>query len=138
MNLMNLGMVLANNANKGKCSIEIASVVPSFTVTVVNLLKIFIPIILVIYGMIDLSKAVMANDDKVMKEAQTKLIKRIVYAIVIFFVVAVVQLVFGKLAEAGGYVSAQDGKSDNEKDKTNVSACISCFISDTSKCNFSD
>ena len=38
-------------------------------------------IILIIFGMLDLAKAVMANDDKEMKEAQKKLIKRIVYAL---------------------------------------------------------
>ena len=101
--MLDLGMLL-------KCSIEIDPIVPGFTSALVKVVKILIPIILIAYGMIDLAKAVMSNDDKVMKEAQNKLIHRIVYAVVIFFVVAIVQLVFGLLAGAGGKTNAYEKK----------------------------
>lgn len=112
----------------GACPIDIDMIVPTFTVGLVNLVKVIIPIILVAYGMIDLAKAVMGNDEKAMKEAQNKFIKRIVYAVIIFFLVAIVQLIFGVLA------SASKGSSSGEISKTNVNACIACFISDTSQC----
>lgn len=109
----------------GTCNIDIDAIVPAFTVSIINLVKIVIPIILIVFGMIDLGKAVMSNDEKTMKAAQTTFIKRIVYAVIIFFIVAIVQLVFGMLASAG----ATD--KDNEG---NTAACISCFISDTANC----
>lgn len=61
---------------------------------VINIFKIVIPIIIVLLAILDLGKAVMAGDDKEIKEAQKMLIKRIIYGVVIFFVVTVVQAVF--------------------------------------------
>ena len=112
-----------------ECPIEIDLIVPTFTVGLVNMVKVIIPILLVAYGMMDLAKAVMANDEKVMKEAQGKFIKRIVYAVIIFFIVAIVQLIFGTLAKAS------ENSSAGEVSKTNTNACISCFISDTTQCH---
>ena len=54
---------------------------------VINILKIAIPIIIVLMAMIDLGKAVMAGEDKEIKAAQKMLIKRLIYGVVIFFVV---------------------------------------------------
>lgn len=118
--MMDLGMMLTN-IDCG--SFQVDSIIPAFTSTLVGAIKIFIPIVLIAFGMIDLAKAVMANDDKVMKEAQTKLVKRIVYAVVIFFVVAIVQLVFGMLAGADDV--------DGTEYKSNMTSCISCFVSGT-------
>ena len=87
---------------------------------VVTLLKIAIPIILVIFGMIDLAKAVMSNDEKEMKGAQTKLIKRVIYAIAVFLVFSIVQLLVGVLGES------TTGDS-------NVSGCLNCFINKSCK-----
>lgn len=115
---MNLGLLL-------NCSIDVDPIIPGFTSGVIKVLKLVIPIILIVYGMIDLAKAVMANDDKVMKEAQGKLIKRVIYAVVIFFIVAIVQLVFSILADAGKKTSTGEVK------KSNTTACINCFINGT-------
>lgn len=97
--------------------------IPRITVLVVNLIKIAIPIILIIMGMIDLSKAVMSNDEKEMKGAQTKLIKRVIYAVLVFLVVSIVQLLFSALSKSGA------------TDSDNISSCISCFVSDVETCN---
>ena len=107
------------------CDVDIDPIVPGTIRTFVTILKIAIPIILIIFGMLDLSKAVMANDDKEMKEAQKKLIHRIIYAVVVFFVVSLVQFVFGRLADT-------DTKSD--VNKGNISQCIDCFIRSDEYC----
>lgn len=62
--------------------------------TVINIIKIVIPIIIVILAMLDLGKAVMAGEEKQIKEAQGMLVKRLIYGVVIFFVVTIVQVVF--------------------------------------------
>lgn len=67
---------------------------------VVRWIQIAVPVILVLLGTIDLAKAVMAGDDKVIKESQKMFIKRLIYGAVVFFVVAIVQVVFGAFANS--------------------------------------
>jgi len=68
---------------------------------IIPLIQIGIPIILIVLGMLDLGKAVMASKEDEIKSAQKLLIKRCIYAVAIFFVVLIVQLVFGLLSNAG-------------------------------------
>ena len=56
------------------------------------IVQIGIPIILIIKGTIDLGKAVISSDEKEIKAAQSRLIKRCIYAVVIFFIVTLVTL----------------------------------------------
>lgn len=64
---------------------------------VVRLLQWGIPIILILFGLIDLGKAVMAGKEDEMKKAQGTLIKRVIYAVCVFFVVMLVGFVMGLL-----------------------------------------
>ena len=68
---------------------------------VIPLIQIGIPIILIVLGMLDLGKAVMASKEDEMKSAQKLLIKRAIYAVAIFFVVFIVQVVFGLIDNSG-------------------------------------
>lgn len=99
-------------------------ILPGITSLIVTALKVFIPLALIFFGMLDLGKAVMANDEKVMKEAQSKLIKRFIYAILVFLVVALVQLVFGMLGKAG----EGSENSANKTENTGITSCINCFV----------
>ena len=54
-----------------------------------------IPIILIVFGIIDLGKAVISSDEKEVKQAQGRLIKRFIYAAAIFFIVTLVSLLMG-------------------------------------------
>ena len=64
----------------------------------IPIIQIGIPIILIVLGMLDLGKAVVASKEDEVKKAQSMLIKRAIYAIAIFFVVLIVQIVFGLLS----------------------------------------
>ena len=68
---------------------------------VIPLIQIGIPIILIVLGMLDLGKAVMASKEDEIKSAQKLLIKRAIYAVAIFFVVFVVQVVFVLIDNSG-------------------------------------
>lgn len=57
-----------------------------------------IPILLIIFGTIDLGKAVIASDEKDVKAAQSRLIKRFIYAALIFFVVTLVSVLMNIVA----------------------------------------
>ena len=65
-----------------------------------DLIKIVVPIILIIYGAIDLTRAVMASDDKEIKAATSKLIKRAVAAVAVFFIVTLVTVVMNLVADS--------------------------------------
>ncbi len=69
-----------------------------------------IPIVLILMGTIDLGKAVMASDDKEIKAAQGRLIKRVIYAVVIFFMVTIVSLVMDLIGTADN--SDVEGNTD--------------------------
>ena len=60
-----------------------------------------IPIMLILFGTIDLGKAVMANDDKAIKTATSSLIKRAIAALAVFLVSMLVSLILGWLSKGG-------------------------------------
>ena len=69
--------------------------------SVLNLVMIIIPVALILFGTIDLGKAVIASDEKEVKSAQSRLIKRIIYAAVIFFVPMLITLVMNIVSTGG-------------------------------------
>lgn len=77
-------------------------VIWGFLGNIIMILKIAIPVIIILLGTIDLGKAVMAGEDKKIKEAQKMLLMRLIYGVAIFFVTTIVQVVFGLVAGAEG------------------------------------
>ena len=73
---------------------EIASIIT----TIVTIIKIGVPIILIVMGMIDMGKAVASQKDDEIKKGQKTLISRCIAAGIVFFVVAIVQLLVGIVA----------------------------------------
>lgn len=64
---------------------------------VYDLLKIAVPIVLIIMGMIDLLKAVAGQKEDDIKKGWNMLIKRTIYGVLVFFVFTTVQLVISLL-----------------------------------------
>lgn len=62
---------------------------------ILQILQIGIPIALLLFGTIDLGKAVMAGDEKEIKSATNVLIKRVVAAVAVFLLFLVVSVVTG-------------------------------------------
>ena len=73
---------------------------------IIPILQVGIPIILIVLGMLDLGKAVVAGKEDEMKKAQSTLVKRCLYAVAVFFVVTIVTLVFGLLTDTAGMGNA--------------------------------
>ncbi len=65
------------------------------------LVQLIIPIILIFLGTVDLGKAVIASDDKEVKAAQGRLIKRFIYAALIFFVTTLVSVLMDIVSKGG-------------------------------------
>lgn len=85
---------------------------------VINLLKAIlgiiqwgIPIILIIMGSIDLGKAVLASDDKEIKGATSKLVKRAIAAVAVFFIPLLVNMLMKMVANNGTSTSTGGEKN---------------------------
>ena len=75
---------------------------------VLRILQIAVPIGLILFGTIDMAKAVIAGDEKKMKEAQKPFIKRIVSAIIVFLIPYIVSVVVGLVTSNGDYKGCWD------------------------------
>lgn len=95
--------------NFGVSCSDIAPVI-KFVKSIFTLIQWLIPIGLIIMGSIDLGKAVLSSDDKEIKQATSKLVKRAIAAVAVFFIVLLVQLVMGLV-------------SDSQNGKNNIMEC---------------
>lgn len=85
-------LFLANKTASSVCTGGIASVV-GLAKMVIKVLQIAVPIGLIVMGTIDMAKAVIAGDEKKMKEAQKPFIKRIIAAVIVFLIPIIVNMV---------------------------------------------
>lgn len=85
--------------------------IPATTRVIYLFLQIGIPIILVVFGMMDMMKSITGQKEDEIKKGQQTLIKRLVSAALVFFVFAIVKMVASYLA-----------------DNTSVGKCLNCFI----------
>ena len=118
--------VWATVDGKGFCSVnglsylscgdakDIPPVVPTLTSYAVNILKIVTPIILILVGIIELVKAMASSNEDSMKKAQSKLIKKVAAAVMVFFVITIVQFVILKVADSG--------------ETGSIKKCLKCFL----------
>ena len=95
--------------------------IPQIVSLLINLIKVGVPVLLIIFGMVDLGKAVIASDDKAVSKAAKSLLNRVIAGICIFFVPLIVSIVF-KMVGSFGEV----------KDQFDV--CANCIASPTTKC----
>ena len=85
-------LFLANKTASSVCTGGIAEVV-GLAKMVIKVLQLVVPIGLIIMGTIDMAKAVIAGDEKKMKEAQQPFIKRIIAAVIVFLIPIIVNMV---------------------------------------------
>ena len=60
-----------------------------------------IPILLIVLGTFDLGKAVISSEEKEVKAAQSRLIKRFIYAALVFFVATIVSVLMSIVSQGG-------------------------------------
>lgn len=119
---MFLAKVLMNSEYTcGGTNLIFSGTFPYLVSTVVTIIKIAVPILLIIFGMLDLGKAVVAAKEDEIKKGQQTFIKRAIAAAIVFFVIQVVQIIVR-------FISGND---------QNIAGCFNCFISgetDTGAC----
>lgn len=86
-------------------------------------LKILVPLIIIILGVIDFSKATLSSDDKAISKAATTLIQRLILGIAIFLIPTIVNLVLNLVKESVEVVG-------------NTGACYTCLLDpNSSECD---
>ena len=90
----------------------IPGMIPYVTSTIYLIIEIAVPVLLILYGMFDLGKAVIAQKEDEIKKGQSTFFKRLIAAVLVFFVSFIVKLVIG-------FVSNDDATIAN---------CVNCFI----------
>lgn len=112
------------------CEQAIGTDVPDTILNIVHYvylaIQILVPIMLIIFGMIDLAKALTSAKEDEIKKAQSGLLRKAVTAIIVFLVFSLTKFVFNFAA----------GDLKKNGDDTNVWNCVSCFIGgpEDSKC----
>ena len=84
---------------------------PNIIHTVIVAIKIAVPILLVIFGMLDLFKGISAQKEDEIKKGQHMLIKRLIAGALVFLIISIVQIVVS-------FVAGNDG----------IMTCASCFL----------
>lgn len=87
------------------------------------ILKIVLPLIIIIWGIVLLVKAVISSDEKAISKAIISLLKRFVAGIVVFFIPTIVNVIFNYVV----------GVTDSETNKN----CMNCLTSPYNKCDTS-
>lgn len=111
---------LFNVLDTTACSTAIGTDVPGVILNIVHYLylaiQIIVPIMLILFGMIDLAKALTSSKEDEIKKAQSGLLKKAVVAVIVFLIFSLVKFVFN-------FASADLGN-----DQPNVWNCVECFI----------
>ena len=68
---------------------------------VINIIWIGVPILLIVLGSIDLGKAVISGKEDEVKKAKKSLLNRFRYAVLVYCVVWIVQIVMGAITKIG-------------------------------------
>lgn len=53
---------------------------------IINIIKIAVPILLIVFGMIDFGKGIFSMDENEMKKSQSKFMKRVIVAVAFFMI----------------------------------------------------
>ena len=102
---------------KNACGTIYTEGIPQQVVTIIAALvfalKVVIPVLLIIFGMLDLGKAIIAQKEDEIKKGQQTFLKRLLTAAIVFFVVILTQFVVDLVAG---------------DDSTSIWGCVNCII----------
>lgn len=90
--------------------------------TIINVIKIAVPILLIIFGMIDFAKSVVAKSEDDVKKYRKNFVSRLVSAVVVFLLIFIVQLAINLVA------SVEDTTNENGQTISDIWSCSKKFI----------
>lgn len=106
--------------------VEVPDTLFNLVATIIKIIKIVVPILLIIWGMLDFAKSVVAKKEEDIKKYQKAFISRLISALLVFLVITIVQL-------AVNLVSGVEKESHVEGQTTgDIWACSKKFINGVS------
>lgn len=87
-------------------------------------IQVIVPILLIVFGMIELAKAITAQKEDEIKKAQSSFLKKLVLAVIVFLVFSIVSFVF-KFAGGG----------DSEANANDTWKCVCELLRGSGKCD---
>lgn len=90
--------------------------------TIINVIKIAVPILLIIFGMIDFAKSVIAKSEDDVKKYRKNFVSRLISAIVVFLLIFIVQLAVNMIA------SVEETTNENGQTISDIWSCSKKFI----------
>ena len=97
--------------------------------TIIKLIKIAVPVLLIIFGMVDFAKSVVAKNEDDVKKFRKQFVSRVVSAIIVFVIVFVVQFAVNLIS------SVEDTTNEDGQTISDIWSCSKKFINgiDSSK-----
>ena len=122
MNLVSMFASSTDCISSCGTNVCIPSAVAGLTSTIIFIIKVVVPVLLVLWGMLDFAKSVIAKNEDDVKKYRKNFIQRVISAIVVFFLVFVVQLVINLVA------SVEDTTNDQGQTVSDIWSCSKKFI----------
>lgn len=101
------------------CGFELPARLPHFTSQIYDIVKVMVPVVIIILGMFDFLKVVMANKEENAKKEKDKFIRRLIAGVIVFFVMVAVEFVFNHI---------------DVDEKNGMISCMKCILSNNN-CN---
>ena len=120
--------LISNNLEYVKCgnAAHIPKPVPQLTTVAYTLLIVATPLVLIVFSIITLVKAIMSGNIDDVSKAKGKLLKKVIYTAVIFLVAGLTRFIINRV-------------TTNGEDKNTFAACMKCFLYySNSACQTSD
>jgi surface polysaccharide O-acyltransferase-like enzyme len=76
--------------------------------TIYTLIKVAVPLLLILFGMLDLGKAVISQKEDDIKKQQNVFVKRLIAAALVFFVFAIAQLLVNLVDKGDAWSCVSD------------------------------
>ncbi len=99
--------------NKKPLLTDIPKSIPRVIHIIYLVIEIAVPIVLVVFGSIDLFKGMIAQKEDEIKKGQQTFIKRLIYAAIIFMILVIAKIMVGMVADSN---------------KNRIIDCVECFI----------
>ena len=108
------GLAYLSCGSGDEIAYDIPVIVPRLVSYFIVVLKTATPVILIFISMIQLIKAIGSQNEDEMKKARSSIVKKLIAAVLIFFVISIVQFVVKQVAD--------------DSEQSSVEACMTCFI----------
>ena len=85
------------------------------------IVKIVVPLLLIIFGIVEFTNAVIASDDTQIKKSTSKLVKKVIAGVVIFLIPTIITFIFNTVQQT------MNNNSQDYSRQPKYSQCVKCF-----------